>query len=331
MNLACDVIKVACLEEIILSSRPARTELAEILVDHGVSVPMTFPRRAHLSAKGRLFEIHCAGNKDSGRQWHHRCVLRHSPVLMSNYANAATWVKVCGDLAPVLSILVCLSPVPTIQRIVNREDVGNLPLLPYSAMVVNGTLWLAYGVLTENPTIWSCRGFCLCVGLYYMTRFIQFSPKSAPTLPGTVNQHIAGVLLGFAGVSALIFSHVMNNPAWLLGKLGILTVVAMFASPLTVLGIVIKSKSAEDIPLPFTSAIAVSCFLWSVYGIGELHDLHIIIPNVLGLVLALLQLTLKAIYNETTQKFLNRNSIDKEDDKSIPLGKMEAVSGSVFA
>ena len=57
-----------------------------------------------------------------------------------------SFVKICGVLAPFTSIAVCLAPIPTINKIVRDRSVGNLPLLPYSSMFVNGFVWVVYGM-----------------------------------------------------------------------------------------------------------------------------------------------------------------------------------------
>eukprot|EP01052_Picozoa_sp_SAG31_P026682 SAG31_NODE_2436_length_5700_cov_13.780396_4_plen_99_part_00 len=40
------------------------------------------------------------------------------------------------------------------KTIKENGDVGDMPLLPYAAMAVNGVGWVAYGLLQGQPTIW---------------------------------------------------------------------------------------------------------------------------------------------------------------------------------
>lgn len=40
------------------------------------------------------------------------------------------------------------------KTIKEKGDVGDMPLLPYAAMAVNGVGWVAYGLLQGQPTIW---------------------------------------------------------------------------------------------------------------------------------------------------------------------------------
>lgn len=74
--------------------------------------------------------------------------------------------------------------------------------------------------------------------------------------------------------------------------------VLLFASPLAALKQVIESKSAASIPLPFTIASVINCFLWAVVGLYEMNDVYIWLPSVLGLCCALVQLALKLIYGD---------------------------------
>lgn len=48
----------------------------------------------------------------------------------------AGWVVVCGNLAVMMSLLYTLAPLPTVYDIYSKKDVGKLPLLPFSIMVV---------------------------------------------------------------------------------------------------------------------------------------------------------------------------------------------------
>lgn len=243
----------------------------------------------------------------------------------------ASVVRVCGNLAPFASVAVCLSPLPTIKSIVRKAKVGNLPLLPYSTMVINSGLWFAYGLLTHDAKIWSCNGIGLLLGIFCLTNYIRFAPAAAPTLPGTVRQHIGVVLATFAGTVILIVWPLVEDPAWLIGKAGMVISVIMAASPLTVLPVVIETQSARSIPLPFTIAVAVSCFLWTVYGRWQIEDPNMFIPNALGLGFSLLQLALKVYYSDKVQEGIrefNRCASDEVDDKKVPLTALDKATDS---
>jgi solute carrier family 50 (sugar transporter) len=225
---------------------------------------------------------------------------------MVTITNPSSFVSLCGVLAPIASVMVGLSPMPTIQQIIRDHSVGSLPLLPYSTMIVNASLWFAYGLLKQNPSIWSCNGLCLVLGIYYFVIYIQFSPNVSPSLPGTVSQHQQVVGGTMIGTVLLIILPIFKDPAPLIGGFGCLIVVLLFASPLVVLRHVIESKDARSIPLPFTIACTVNCFLWTVFGLWQVNDFNIYFPNGLGLVLSLAQLILKIYFAKDIMKGRNK-------------------------
>mmetsp|Transcript_24913 Transcript_24913/g.42399 ORF Transcript_24913/g.42399 Transcript_24913/m.42399 type:complete len:226 (-) Transcript_24913:94-771(-) len=207
---------------------------------------------------------------------------------------APMWLELCGKGAPMASILVFMAPIPTIRRVSIDRSVGNLPLLPYSSMVSSTFVWVVYGILKSEPKVWSANGVGLVLGTYYFLEFIRFSPKRSSTLPGSVIQHFQGIL----GFLLLCMGLAYGGGAPWVGYLGVALCVAMFASPLAALKVVLETKSAKAIPLPFTIASVVNCFLWSVIGIFDMDDYNIYVPNLLGLLFGLIQVVLKLIYME---------------------------------
>jgi solute carrier family 50 protein (sugar transporter) len=200
------------------------------------------------------------------------------------------FVDLCATLAPPMSVVLCAAPLPTILDIQKAQDVGEYPLLPYSCMTSNCALWTTYGVLKQSSTVWVPNLVGLLLGLYYMKSFIRFAPKSAPTLPGSVGHHLIAVMcvLCWIGVSTAFLS----IPASVVGTVATIFCVAMFASPLAAMKTVIRDRSAQSIPLPFTVASLMNCFFWSVIGFFQFRDRNIIIPNVLGLTFSLVQVAL---------------------------------------
>jgi len=206
-----------------------------------------------------------------------------------------SWVTACGKAAPLISSGVFLSPVPTVQNIIKEKSVGNLPLLPYSSMCVNSLMWMTYGILKKDSKVWFPNAFGLFCGLNYFYQFQKYCPKNASNLPGTISQHIQYSIA--LVVSALVAAAVLKtqSAAELIGKLGVVLCVILFASPLAALKSVIETESAKSIPLPFTLTCILNCFLWTVYGF-DMGDFNIYFPNLLGLLSSLAQLGLIILY-----------------------------------
>lgn len=212
-------------------------------------------------------------------------------------ASAPMFVDLCTNVAPFAAILVFMAPFPTIQRVREEKNVGTLPLLPYSSMAASAFIWTTYGLLRGEPKIWSSNVIGLSLGLYYMFHFIKHAPKSAPTLPGTVRQHVGSVLAVFTSTIMVAMSPAMN-PAALIGPFGLALTIAMFGSPLSALKTVVQTKSAASIPLPFTIASLTNCLAWSVAGLFRMKDFNIYFPNLLGLSFSIAQVALKLTYGD---------------------------------
>jgi solute carrier family 50 protein (sugar transporter) len=182
----------------------------------------------------------------------------------------------------------------TIRKITSDRNVGSLPLLPYSTMVSSAFLWLTYGILLNESKIWSSNGIGLVLGAYYFYEFLQHCPKSSPTLPGRKEHHVQLVAAVLA--TTVIATQTLNRPAVWIGRVAVAFCIILFASPLAALQTVIQQKSARAIPLPFTIASVANCFLWSVVGLFEMHDVNVYLPNLLGLSCGLAQVALKIHY-----------------------------------
>lgn len=54
-------------------------------------------------------------------------------------------VTLSGKMAPLASMSLFLAPMPTVRQVVEQKTVGNLPLLPHTAMISTAFLWVTYG------------------------------------------------------------------------------------------------------------------------------------------------------------------------------------------
>mmetsp|Transcript_30486 Transcript_30486/g.35027 ORF Transcript_30486/g.35027 Transcript_30486/m.35027 type:complete len:235 (+) Transcript_30486:66-770(+) len=225
-----------------------------------------------------------------------------STIAVSALNTPAVWVSLCSRAAPLVSTGVCLAPFPTVANIVKLRSVGSLPLMPYSSMVVNSFVWVVYGIMKNEVKIWSPNAFGLLMSSYYCMQYRRFVPKKASNLPGTLSQHVRyGFLL--MTLTVLMATQLSKGIATdLVGKLAVFLCVILFISPLSTLKTVIATKSAKSIPLPFTLACMMNCFLWSIAGIFEMKDFNVYFPNLLGLSSAIAQFVLIMLYGDGSKR-----------------------------
>ncbi|GKV36448.1 hypothetical protein SLEP1_g44580 [Rubroshorea leprosula] len=84
------------------------------------------------------------------------------------------------------------------------------------------------------------------------------------------------------------------------GILCIIFSVAMYASPLTVMTLVIKTKSVKYMPFSLSLANLLNGIIWVIYAVLK-FDLYILIPNALGTLSGMVQIILYATYYRTTR------------------------------
>lgn len=182
------------------------------------------------------------------------------------------------------------------SQIKKTKAVGQLPLLPYSSMVLNGAIWMTYGAILSNPGIWLPNIPAVILGSYYWMTYYNHCPPGASHLPGTMPTHFAAVGAIAAGVVGVAACMPVESAQTIIGVTGDVICVAMFAGPLAAIKTVIEEKSTQSLPFAFTCATFVNCSLWSVYGLVVLSDPYVWIPNILGLGSSIVQIGLFAKY-----------------------------------
>lgn len=219
-------------------------------------------------------------------------------ALRALLPSSASVLHACGRIAPASSMVLFLAPLPTLLMVARQKSTQNLPLLPYSSMVCSSILWVAYGVLKQDPRIWSGNAVGLVMGLLYLATFVRYhrtpssSDASKSNLPGTVSQHVNAV-----GSIAVLTAYLLaQKQTDVVGVLAMAFCVLMFGSPLAATKLVLQTQSSAHIPWPFTMASFTNCALWSICGIFDMKDVAVILPNVLGFTLSTMQVLLKWIF-----------------------------------
>ncbi|CAL1367677.1 unnamed protein product [Linum trigynum] len=221
---------------------------------------------------------------------------------------------VVGIIGNVISFFLFLSPLPTFVQIIKQKAVQDFKADPYVMTLLNCAMWSLYGMPFVKPDsllVVTINGFGFFLELIYVAIFLIFSPwvkrrKLIITLL-VETAFFIGVLL----ITLLVF-HAPPKRAMFVGLLCIIFNVIMYASPLTVVKMVIKTKSVKYMPFFLSLAGFCNGIVWTIYALLK-FDVNILIPNGLGSLFALLQLVLYAIYYRTT-------NWDDDDDDQPPRG-----------
>lgn len=219
-------------------------------------------------------------------------------------------LRLTGRVAPFTSLVMIFSPLPTILQIQADESVGIYPLLPYTIMTASTFLWAIYGLKKHEPSVWFANIVGVVAGAYFVTQYIKYSPRSSPTIPGSITHHCIALLLVLCLGTILVLA---RNPlaTEIVGISAVVLTVGTFASPLAAIKVVLETKSATAIPLPFTLAAIACCSCWTVFGVFIVNDHMIYVTNAVGLVFALAQLALKFRYPDRPVPKISSDSLMK--------------------
>jgi uncharacterized protein with PQ loop repeat len=159
-------------------------------------------------------------------------------------------------------------------------------------MTASCFVWIVYGILKQEPTIYLTNCIELLLSVYYFVEFTNYAPLKSPTFPGSVYSHIQ-VCGGIWGLSVLM---AVLRAVDMVGYLTVVLTILTFASPLAAVKAVLESQSSEAIPWHFTLAAFINCCLWTVVGVWGMHDVFVYLPAVLGLLFSSVQIALKLKY-----------------------------------
>lgn len=198
----------------------------------------------------------------------------------------------------VFSIAMCLAGLSTISKIKTNGRTPPFSIAPFLSTLGNGYLWAVYGILKEDlfPTALT-NGVNSLLAVYYCQQFYIYTSTSSKNLVRRQLFWVIVCMLGCSSYAMLGMSGFIDRAAVAdgLGFVATIVCVVMFASPLSTLRTVLATKSSESMNLPMVTAGSLCAGSWLAYGL-LVQDSWIMIPNVLGFSLSLIQLGLILLY-----------------------------------
>ncbi|KAJ0985838.1 hypothetical protein J5N97_004194 [Dioscorea zingiberensis] len=203
----------------------------------------------------------------------------------------------------VITLGLFLSPVPTFIKIWKRKAVEDFSPIPYLATFLNCALWVFYGMPFVHPNsllIVTINGFGLVLEALYITMFFIYGTRR-------LRLKMLGILLAEIAFMAIVIlvvilaSHTYQDRTKIVGSLCVIFGTFMYGAPLSIMGLVIRTKSVEYMPFYLSLASFLNGIDWTIYGFIH-FDIFVVLPNGLGALLGLAQLVLYACYYKTTPK-----------------------------
>ncbi|KAL6567330.1 Bidirectional sugar transporter SWEET2a [Orobanche gracilis] len=201
---------------------------------------------------------------------------------------------VAGNL---LALVLFVSPIPTFRRIIRSRSTEEFSGLPYIYALLNCLICLWYGMPVVSSgiiLIATVNSIGAMFQMIYITIFIVYADKERKL-------KMLGLLLAVFSVFAIIVSVSIRvfeppNRQLVVGYLSVFSLISMFASPLFIINLVIRTKSIEYMPFHLSFATLLMSLSFFVYGMFK-QDPFISVPNGVGAILGIIQLVLYFSYS----------------------------------
>ncbi|KAG6607945.1 Bidirectional sugar transporter SWEET2 [Cucurbita argyrosperma subsp. argyrosperma] len=209
--------------------------------------------------------------------------------------------SICRDAAGVAGHIFAfglfLSPLDTFRRVIRNQTTEQFSGSPYIYALLNCLICLWYGtplISPRNTMVMTVNSIGAVFQLVYIFLFIAYAEKGR-------KMKMLGLLLAVFAIFIAIVAgslQIANVPLRrnVVGILSCASLVSMFASPLFIINLVIRTKSVEFMPFYLslsTFLMSVSFFLYGLFN----YDLFVYAPNGIGAVLGIVQLVLYFYYS----------------------------------
>ncbi|KAJ4965439.1 hypothetical protein NE237_017288 [Protea cynaroides] len=222
-----------------------------------------------------------------------------------------------GIIGNITSLILYFSPVLTFVQIKKKGSVEQFSPTPYLATLLNCMLWVVYGLPMVHPhsmLVITINGFGVMIELIFVLLFIFYS-DGKKRLKVLVVLLVEFAFVALITVLVLTLVHTVATRSLVVGSIAVFFGTLMYAAPLSVMKLVITTKSVEYMPFSLSLASFANGIFWTIYAVIH-FDLFITIPNSLGTLFGLVQLILYVMVYKSTQRQIEA----KKDKGEIGLG-----------
>ncbi|KAK5812123.1 Bidirectional sugar transporter SWEET7 -like protein [Gossypium arboreum] len=238
--------------------------------------------------------------------------------------------NVVGITGNVIALFLFLSPVPTFIRIWKKGSVEQFSPVPYLATLVNCIVWVIYGLPMVHPNsvlVITINAAGTAIEVVFLTLFLIFCHDKKKRLK--VLLIIMVELIFMAALATLILTvlHTTQRRSIIVGIIAILFNVMMYAAPLSVMKLVITTKSVEYMPFFLSLASFANGVAWTTYAFLP-FDPFIAVPNGVGTIFSLAQLLLYATYYKSTKRIIAARK-EAKMEMHLSLSEVAVANGDV--
>ncbi|CAL9192828.1 unnamed protein product [Musa hybrid cultivar] len=154
-------------------------------------------------------------------------------------------------------------------------------------------LWISYAFLKTDACLLITIN---SVGCAIETVYIVYAPKATKIFTAKLVLLVIVAMFGLILLLTLLLSEGAKRVE-ILGWICVSFSVSVFVAPLSVIRLVIRTKSVEFMPFSLSFFLTLSAVVWFAYGL-LIRDLYVSLPNVLGFIFGILQMAFYVAYKD---------------------------------
>jgi len=254
------------------------------------------------------------------------------------------------------------APVRDLRQALIDGSLGALNPFPWSFCAGNTLGWVVYGYYTRDPfvvaanlpgfvlSIWLCSGASKLQYLELTKRRLRQHEREQWDASSPIDEAPDGIMLNDAARTQMEDDMVMvpqervllrvlsawavvivfagwfsrYDPATIVGIVVNINLIVFYGAPLQTIQKVIETNNSESIHIPTMALNWTNTSFWIGYGVAR-QDVVIILPNVIGLSLGLMQGFLKFRYPSRPTGDLQQVPVEEEDEPDSGMPPEEVV------
>ncbi|GAB9471515.1 Mtn3-like protein [Globisporangium polare] len=221
------------------------------------------------------------------------------------------------------SMVMILSPSPTIVKIYKTKSVGHLSIFALAALLGNCHMWMLHGYLRNNifPVFITFAAGDV-ISLFFIAVYVRYTTERAYVLRvlGVAILILALVtvyaILGITGVT----HQTREQLKPIIGYIAIVAAILLYGAPFEKALLVLRHKTSKFIPISMVIVGTTNNALWVIYTPLD-HNWFMFVPNAICVVLGLTQLCLYHFYHPDRVRARQDShlSIELDDDGAIDV------------
>ncbi|KAF7087597.1 LOW QUALITY PROTEIN: hypothetical protein CFC21_090771 [Triticum aestivum] len=245
------------------------------------------------------------------------------------------WAFAFGLLGNVISFMTYLAPLPTFYRIYRSKSTQGFQSVPYVVALFSAMLWIYYALLKSNECLLITINSAGCIiETIYIVIYLTYAPKQAKLLRAKILLLLNVGVFGLILLLTLLLSEGEKRVV-MLGWVCVGFSVSVFIAPLSIICLVVRTRSVEFIPFSLSLSLTISAVVWFLYGL-LIKDKYVALPNILGFAFGVIQMGVYAVYRNATpttapkdvdDPMTNHGTTVKAPEHVVHIAKLGPVAG----